>query len=230
MSRDERDDVPAAMSSCSTSAARIPRDTASSSAPAADDPAADDDDVPGLGVSAARGRRPGGARAVGLAGAGVGPAARSSLGRAGRPARDAPQQPRRPDDQDDDRQRRVEDDLLDVRSAGRWSGSPRPRTTATDDRRRRPRTSRQPGWLAPHAPRVGLQPRSASAGMPIGATRTLPAWAAPRLVSSPVFGPVEGDGQVGQDGRVRRLAAREVDGGRRVDRDDRDAAPPGPGR
>src|SRR6478672_11983331 len=39
--------------------------------------------------------------------------------------------------------------------------------------------------------------------------------------------PVERDGQIGKDGRVRRLTARKIDGGRRVDRDDGDAGRPG---
>ena len=38
---------------------------------------------------------------------------------------------------------------------------------------------------------------------------------------------MERDGEVGKDRRVRRLTARKIDGSRRVDRDDRNAARPG---
>ena len=80
-------------------------------------------------------------------------------------------------------QRAVEDDLLEGRrqDAREDGGAEHDR----DDRAARPAaTSRQPGWRLT----ASAQPRSASAGIPIGATRTLPAWAAPRLVSRPVLG------------------------------------------
>ena len=121
MSRDERDEVPAAMSSCSMSAARIPRDDGVEQGAGADDPAADDDDVPrlvGERRQVGRAARRAASAAVGArAGSGVAIDRRSPTA-SGRPARDPPQQPAGPDDEDDDRERRVEDDLLERRSAG----------------------------------------------------------------------------------------------------------------
>ena len=86
-----------------------------------------------------------------------------------------------PHDEHDDEDRAVEDRLLDaVGQEARQHG----RTEDDRDDRRRDEEDLAPAGLAADAP----QPRSAPAGMPIGATRTLPAWAAPRRVTRPVFG------------------------------------------
>ena len=181
--------------------------------PAADDAAADDDDVPravgeGLEIGAATGDR-------------VGRRSRPRLvpRLVGRPARDPPEQPARADDEDEDRERRVEDDLLDGRRQ-----QARERRQAEHDRDHDQRDDRDlaPARLA--AGRASTQPRSASGGMPIGATRTLPACATPRRVASPVLGRWKVTVRSARTAGLGRLAAREVDRGRRVDGHDRDAA------
>ena len=118
---------------------------------------------------------------------------------------------------------RVEDDLLEVRrqDAGQDRGAEHDR-----DGDRGHEDDLAPARLAADA--AAAQPRSASAGIPIGATRTLPACAAPRLVSSPVFGrwkvTVRSASTAGSDGSPLE----QVDRGRGVDRDDRDAGRAGP--
>ncbi len=64
---------------------------------------------------------------------------------------------------------------------------------------------------AASSPRPGPQPRSASCGMPIGATSTLPASAAPRLVSSPVFGRWKVTVRSARTTGVARVAGGQVD-------------------
>ena len=97
------------------------------------------------------------------------------------------------------------------------------RRSQHDARRRRRRRS------GPRASRrcATAQPRSASRGMPIGATRTLPASAAPRFVSRPGLRSMEGHGEVrANDGR-RGVAGGQVDPRRGVDRDDGHLGRPG---
>ena len=71
------------------------------------------------------------------------------------------------------------------------------------------------------------QPRSASVGMPIGATSTLPASALPTPGPQSGLRPVEGHREVRPDDRIGRVARGQVDGRRRVDGQDRHTARPG---
>ena len=106
-------------------------------------------------------------------------------------------------------------------SVGRQDAGQDGRAEDDRDRERRPPAGPR---ASPVAGRPGAaQPRSASVGMPIGATRTLPAWAAPRRVSRPVLGRWKVTVRSAEHGRVGRLAARQVDRRRGVDGDDRDA-------
>ena len=92
-----------------------------------------------------------------------------------------------------------------------------PRTAADGD-------ARHDKHLAPTGlndrPGGAAQPRSASAGIPIGATRILPSvLAAPRRVRSPVFGRWKVTVRSARTAGVRRLPAREIDSRRGVDGD-----------
>ena len=177
MSRDERDDVPEAMSSCSMSTARIPRDTASRSAPlpTMPPPTITTSQVPSAMASrsaAATGDRVGRRHVRGSSPG-------SSTGR--REIRQSSQPV-------PTMSTRIASGVWKTTSwtsvGSRLVTTASPSTTATT-------TSATISDLAPArlAPgRGSAQPRSASGGMPIGATRTLPACATPRRVASPVFG------------------------------------------
>ena len=107
--------------------------------------------------------------------------------------------------------------------------------TATRSTSRRPGGRRrrdvpEPGFPAVPAVRAGGPDRVSHGRPPAGSRsgRRGPAGegrAAPRPQAG--LGPVEGHGEVGAHGRVGGLAARQVDRGRRVDGDDRDAGLPG---
>ena len=56
----------------------------------------------------------------------------------------------------------------------------------------------------------------------MGATSTRPASSLPTRRSQALLGPMEGDGHIGPDDRVRGLARGQVDRGRRVDGQHRD--------
>ena len=171
----------------------------------ADDPATDDDDVPRSRRRARRGR-PGGASSGGSGAA----RARRCVVRTGRvrggAARSARAASPVPTISTTMTSGVWKIDRLDVGREQARSGPPR-RGRRRRPRRRRGATSRQPGWRRWRP----AQPRSASGGMPIGATRTLPGVGRPASRQQPGLGPMEGDGQVGPDGRVGRLAARQVD-------------------
>src|SRR5690349_12108545 len=112
MSREERDEVPTAMSSCSTSAARIPRDAASRSAPTPTMPPPTITTSHGPATSAARSRRRWATASCAPVPASVMSSLRSWRGRA---VGDPPEEPGRSDDQDQDHERSMEDDRLEIR-------------------------------------------------------------------------------------------------------------------
>ena len=116
------------------------------------------------------------------------------------------------------------------RPAGGTSRRPARRTTTTTSSPTRS-ASRRPGERRTGAVASGspAQPRSASCGMPIGATSTLPASALPLRVARPVFGRWKVIVRSARTAGIGRVAARQVDGGRRVDGEDRDHARRGPG-
>ena len=163
-----RDDVPDAMSSCSTSATRRPRDVASSSAPP-DDAAADDEHVPG---PSARRPRSAGRRSSEPIRRGVAPGAVTARRRRS-VARDPPQQPARADDQDHDQDRRLEDRRLD-RLGRKPVSAAAPSTTTTTPTATRT-TCGQPG----SRPGASGSATVRLGGIPIGATSTRPASARP---------------------------------------------------
>ena len=201
--------------------------------PAADDPAAHDDDVPG----GRRQRRDVG-RALGelaASGAPSRPASwrrgtstgRSSLGGTVRRDMRHSSQPV-PTMSTTISERRVEDDVLD---AGRQHA--RQDRGAENDRDDEPGDDDD---LAPPGLRLAPSLRglvghrgvlSATVGLGRDPDRRDEHLAGVGRAASgqqPGLRPVERDGEVGPDRRVGRLAAREVDGSRRVDGDDRDAA------
>ena len=125
--------------------------------------------------------------------------------------------PAGPNEEDRDQERRVGRHALPVAGRTRQRSPRRARQRRRPPRRRAP--ARQP------------IPTGASATIRLlrDADRRDEHLAGERgaLASSagPVFGPVERHGEIRADDRARRVARRQVDGGRRVDRDDRAPSP-----
>ena len=163
--RDDRDEVPAAMSSCSMRAARRPRVAASRRAPAPTIPPPTIDAGPSVS-SASRERRPRAAAARRTRpeddAVRVDRIVRRAAGRG-----DPPEQPGGADDEHGDRS-----GALKI-GPGLGSAGGRDQDRRADD----DRDDRGPRRGGPRASPAGTrasQPRSASGGIPIGATRTLP--------------------------------------------------------
>ncbi len=76
-------------------------------------------------------------------------------------------------------------------------------------------------------PGRGHQPRSTSAGTPIGATSDAARERTAPLRLQPGLRPMEGDREIGADDRVRRVTRREIDRGRRVHGKHRNPGVPG---
>src|SRR5436190_7696502 len=192
MSPDDRLLVPDAMSSCSTRAAFSPRLAASSTqpTPVMPPPTTSTSNVSPRRRSQSLARRPTGSSAEpdgaeppeGDAAASDRAAGRSVKRR--RTPADAIQHQRGAQHQDRDHDRRLEDEIL----AKARDDACDHRQPEHDDYHRRSNQQDVAQGGRPRLSHVMPQARSASAGMPIGATRTRPANAAPRRVRRPVFG------------------------------------------